>query len=49
LNTTVVFPFGHSLLSLLRSEGVKSDNESIRTLSQKVVEGLAQIEALEER
>jgi hypothetical protein len=40
-------PFGHSLLSLLRTEGAGSDNESIRTLSQKVVEGLEQIEALE--
>jgi hypothetical protein len=36
------------LLSLLRTEGVVSENESIRTLSQKVVEGLAQIEALGE-
>ena len=41
-------PFGHSLLELLRSEGVVSSNELIRTTSQEVVDALAQIEELEE-
>ena len=37
-------PFGHSLLELLRSEGIKSSNESIRTTSQQVVDALTQLE-----
>jgi len=40
-------PFGKSLLELLRSEGVASDNETIRTTSQNVVDALAKIEELE--
>ena len=42
-------PFGHSLLALLRSEGVVSSNELIRTTSQQVVDALVQIEELEEQ
>jgi len=40
-------PFGHSLLALLRSEGVVSSNELIRTTSQQVVDALVQIAELE--
>ena len=40
-------PFGQSLLDLLRSEGVRSSNEAIRTTSQQVVDALTQIAELE--
>ena len=39
--------FGHSLLALLRSEGVASSNELIRTTSQQVVDALVQIAEVE--
>jgi len=40
-------PFGQSLLDLLRSEGIRSSNETIRTTSQQVVDALTQIAELE--
>jgi len=40
-------PFGQSLLDLLRSVGVRSSNEEIRTTSQQVVDALTQIAELE--
>jgi len=43
IENPVLTPFGRSLLALLREEGVKSDIESIRTTSQKVVDALTQI------
>ena len=38
--------FGRSLLDLLRDEGLKSKNETIRTTSQQVVDALAKIAEL---
>ena len=40
-------PFGHSLLALLQEEGLRSENELIRTTSQQVVDALTQIAELE--